>query len=62
MSTSDGDLVTNSSLIVVSHRLPFSLIKNESGQLTRTNSIADWTDAVVPAVIQSGGKFLKLNI
>ena len=46
-----------SSLIVVSHKLPFDLDKNENGQLTRKTLSGSLATSVFPAVVQYGGNF-----
>lgn len=53
-------MVTASSLIVVSNRLPFVLRKKEDGSdaLERKASAGGLVTAVAPVVVQSGGKFL----
>ena len=52
------NMVTTSSLIVVSNRLPFVLKKNEDGSLSRKSSAGGLVTAVAPVVVESGGNFL----
>ena len=60
LPSSTGTMVTASSLIVVSNRLPFVLRKKEDGSdaLERKASAGGLVTAVAPVVVQSGGKFL----
>ena len=46
------------SLIVVSNRLPFVLIRGEDGALTRKSSAGGLVTAVAPVVVHCNGKTL----
>ena len=44
------------SMIVVSNRLPFVLVRHEDGSLTRKSSAGGLVTAVAPVVVQCNGK------
>ena len=54
--------MTNSSLIVVSNRLPFVLKRRDDNTLYRKPSAGGLVTAVAPVMVQSGGKSRYMQI